>query len=82
MLNIYKIAKELIKTRYIERSPALSKQELSELLEIITKESGKNTWRLVQHRNVEEKEIWYELDLQEDWFENTYEDIEWLNYTR
>lgn len=82
MSSIYKIAKELIKTRYIERSPALSKQELSELLEIITKESGKNTWRLVQHRNVEEKEIWYELDLQEDWFENTYEEIEWLNYTR
>jgi hypothetical protein len=82
MLNIYKIAKELIKTRYIERSPSLSKQELSELLEIITKESGKNTWRLVQHKNVEANETWYELDLQEDWFENTYEELEWLNYTR
>jgi hypothetical protein len=55
---------------------------LAEVLKLIVEKSNENGWRLVQHRNVESREIWYELDLQNGFSEDSYETLEWLNYTR
>ncbi len=82
MSNISKISRKILKDRYIENSPWLSKEELSEVLVWIIKETNKNGWRLVQHKNVESDYTWYELDLQDGWDENICDEIEWLNYTR
>lgn len=82
MSNISKISKKILKDRYIENSPRLSKEELAEVLVWIIKETNKNGWRLVQHKNVESDYTWYELDLQDDWDENICDEIEWLNYIR
>lgn len=74
--NLEKLARKLLKEKYIEDSPVLTSEELSQLLDLIIKKSGGQHWRLVQHRNVEEKEIWYELDLQDGWSESSYEELE------
>jgi len=80
--KLKKLAKKLLKARYIEKSPVLSSDELKQLLALIVLEDDTTKWRLVQHKNVEADNIWYELDLQDGWFENTYKELEWLNYTR
>lgn len=74
MEDLTKIAQILAETKYLERTPYLTSEELKEILLIISIITGK-TWRLVQHINIESKETWNELDLQE-WDENTAETLE------
>jgi len=63
--NLDKVAEAILKERYLEHTIFLDDDELEEVLRLIVKKSGKDDWRLVQHRNVEEQEVWYELDLQD-----------------
>lgn len=74
-MSLEQIAKDLYKERYLKDTPALTDNELEEVLAIIFKLSG-NYWRLVQHKNIEPTHTYYELDLQ-PWSENIYTTSVW-----
>lgn len=80
--NLEKIADTILKERYLEDTPYLLDEELAEVLNFVVEKSNEHGWRLVQHVNVELQEIWHELDLQDGFSEDSYETLEWLNYTR
>ena len=81
--GLEQLAEELFKTFYLENTPYLDEKELMQVLDYLSKKNGL-FFHLRQDRNVESNEIWYALDLTEleDGTQNTYENYEWLNYTR
>ena len=80
---IREIASKLYEDRYIdEYSIPLSEEELRQILDLIIEWSGRDIWRLIQHKNIDSKETWYELELEAGYSESFFENIEWLKYTR
>jgi len=80
-MDLEKLADRLYRFRYLDHTTFLDDKELKKLLEILIRKAGDN-WRLVQSKNVETDEVWYELDLQEDWSGSSCQTVEWLNYSR